>query len=190
MEALKLLLQTLPGWPSNREEAAGYLRIYDQETPLIFVTNLAQYAVKGYEVGALDFIVKPVHYFAFAMRMDRAMRLLRRKAHKVVLVQNPEETRVVALSDILYIDVMDHEVTYHLVQGEALSARGSLSAAESALEGTSIVRISNSCLVNAEKISSFSKDSLRLVDGQELYFSRSRKKAAIAAITDFLGGSL
>ena len=60
----------------NGMEAAQLMRTYDSETPIIFVTNLAQYAVKGYEVDALDFIVKPVTYFNFRMRMDKAMRKL------------------------------------------------------------------------------------------------------------------
>ena len=62
----------------NGMEAAQLMRTYDSETPIIFVTNLAQYAVKGYEVDALDFIVKPVTYFNFRMRMDKAMRRIRR----------------------------------------------------------------------------------------------------------------
>ena len=49
-------------------EAATLLRSYDSETPLIFVTNLAQFAIKGYEVDALDFVVKPVGYHDFAHR--------------------------------------------------------------------------------------------------------------------------
>ena len=49
------------------------MRTYDDETLIIFVTNLSQYAVKGYEVGALDFVVKPVSYHNLSMRLDRAM---------------------------------------------------------------------------------------------------------------------
>ena len=43
-------------------EAARRLRAQDEETALIFVTNMAQYAIKGYEVQALDFMLKPVQY--------------------------------------------------------------------------------------------------------------------------------
>ncbi len=70
----------LPG--INGMEAAQLLREENATTPLIFVTNLAQYAVKGYQVDALDFMVKPVGYGDFAMRMGRAMRPWRRtRAH-------------------------------------------------------------------------------------------------------------
>ena len=46
-------------------EAAVRLRAMDSVTPLIFVTSMVQYAVRGYEVDALDFVVKPVRYPTF-----------------------------------------------------------------------------------------------------------------------------
>lgn len=57
---LMLLDIELPG--IDGMEAARLVREYDETTPLIFVTNLAKYAVRGYEVGALGFIVKPATY--------------------------------------------------------------------------------------------------------------------------------
>lgn len=84
----------------NGMEAAQLMRTYDSETPIIFVTNLAQYAVKGYEVDALDFIVKPVTYFNFRMRMDKAMRRIRRNASRSIAIGTRDGMRVVALSDM------------------------------------------------------------------------------------------
>ena len=49
----------------NGLEASKKLREIDKIVCLIFITTLAQYAVKGYEVNALDFIVKPFQYELF-----------------------------------------------------------------------------------------------------------------------------
>ena len=68
----------------NGMEAAQIMRGYDTQTPLIFVTNLAQYAVRGYSVDALDFVVKPVEYHDFAMRLDRALRIMARNARSTM----------------------------------------------------------------------------------------------------------
>ena len=54
------------------------LREKDTEVILIFVTNMSQLAIKGYEVNALDFIVKPVEYSSFSMKMKRVLRYVRR----------------------------------------------------------------------------------------------------------------
>lgn len=46
-------------------ETARRIRELDPEVMLVFITNMAQYAIKGYAVGALDYVLKPVPYFAF-----------------------------------------------------------------------------------------------------------------------------
>ena len=57
----------------NGMDTARRLRAMDQNVLLIFVTSLAQYAIEGYEVAAVDYILKPVQYFSFAMRLTRAI---------------------------------------------------------------------------------------------------------------------
>lgn len=57
----------------NGMEASRKLREIDRTTALIFVTNMAQFAIKGYEVEALDFVVKPVSYYNFALKMQKAI---------------------------------------------------------------------------------------------------------------------
>ena len=49
--------------------AAERIRLLDADVVLIFVTNMAQYAIRGYAVDALDFLLKPVPYFAFSQEM-------------------------------------------------------------------------------------------------------------------------
>lgn len=52
-------------------EAARCIRKVDEQVIIVFITNVARYAVQGYEVGALDFIVKPVTYTSFKMKMQK-----------------------------------------------------------------------------------------------------------------------
>ncbi len=54
-------------------EAAHRLRRLDQKVILVFVTNMASYAVKGYEVNATDYIVKPVYYGDFELKLKRVL---------------------------------------------------------------------------------------------------------------------
>lgn len=175
----------------NGMEAAQLLRTYDSETPIIFVTNLAQYAVKGYEVDALDFIVKPVSYFDFRMRMDKAMRRVRRNSGRSVAIGTRDGMRVVPLIDIEYVEVSKHDLSYHLVgEKDPLVVYGSLVAFEQEVAGGPFVRISNSCLVNMNHIRAVRGSELVMHDGGALYFSRSKKREAVETITGFLGGSI
>lgn len=52
---------------------AERIRQMDAEVILIFITNMAQYAIRGYSVGALDYVLKPVPYFAFRSSCSRPL---------------------------------------------------------------------------------------------------------------------
>ena len=173
----------------NGMEAAEVLRTYDAETPLVFVTNLAQYAVRGYSVDAVDFVVKPVEYGDFAMRMDRAMRAVARNAARTLALPTADGMRVISQSDIAYVDLVKHDVRYHLVDGTELRERGSLRAAEQRLDSQSFLRISSGCLVNMARVERIGRESVTVADGAELFYSRSQRKRALETLANYVGRS-
>lgn len=178
----------LPGMSGM--EAARVLCGYDEETPLIFVTDLAQFAVDGYSVDALDFIVKPFEYRAFAPRMDRVMRILERRHHETVAIQTPDGTTIVDLKDILYIETYRHDLHYHLANGRVLRRRCSLTELEEQLESKGFVRISANTLANMAQLAQIQSNTLTLRNGEELSFGRSRRKQALETISAYLAGSI
>lgn len=172
-------------------EAAEELRTRDSTTPLIFVTNLAQYAVRGYQVDALDFMVKPVGYHDFSMRMARAMRVIRRNEGRALAISTPDGVRVVAMRDIVYIDLIRHDLQYHVIgQDRALAMRGSIRRAEAELPSELFIRTSQGCLVNMAHIRTVRADAVETDDGTLLYFSRSRRKSCLEALARYLGGTV
>lgn len=68
-------------------DAAHELRRRGCDAQIVFVTNMAQYAIRGYEVGAFDFVVKPVEYPVFAFKFKRVVEAARaRRRDRVVSV--------------------------------------------------------------------------------------------------------
>ena len=183
---LVLLDIDLPG--ISGMEAAQLMRVYDETTPIIFVTNLAKFAVKGYEVGATGFIVKPVTWGNLSMNLDRALRVIKQNSGRSVMVPTEDGVRVVPFSSIVYIEVTGHKLTYHLESGEEVEARGSLGQVEEELDGAPIVRVAKSCLANMDKISFIRPQTLQMVTGEQLHVSRTRKREVMDAVTDYLGG--
>lgn len=171
------------------DEAAQLLRVYDTSTPIIFVTNLAQYAIKGYEVNALDFMLKPVGYYDFSLRMGKAMRRLEANIGRLLAVSTADGVRVVPLLRLDYVEVRNHDLLYHVSGQEPLRVRGSLSALEHDAEGSPLLRISKSMLVNMERIDWVKGSELCTLSGDRLQISRSRKRAVIDEIAQYLGGS-
>ena len=177
----------MPG--TNGLDGARAIRRFAERVPLVFVTNLAQYAIRGYEVDAIDFIVKPVVYATFAVHMERIMRLIGRSERRSIPLKGPDGTRMVALDDILFVEVDRHYLEYH-VAGESapIRIRGTISAAESTLGGGRFARVSVSHIVNADHIAALLPEGVRLDDGTQVYFSRSRKREASRQIADYFGG--
>jgi len=178
----------LPG--INGMEAAQMLRGYDEQTPLVFVTNLAQYAIKGYQVDALDFMVKPVAYDDFSLRMDRAMRVVRRSANTTVAIPTPDGVRVVRLADILYVDILKHDLHYHLAgESEPLRLRGTISQLTKDLADKDFLKISAGCVINMAQVERIRQTSVVMSDGTELFYSRSQRKHALERLTAYVGRS-
>lgn len=83
----------LPG--INGMEAAELLRSQHRVTSIIFVTDLAQYAVRGYEVDALGFLVKPATFAGLAMNLDRALREVAQGTNRTLAVPTDDGFRSV-----------------------------------------------------------------------------------------------
>ena len=182
---LVLLDIDLPG--ISGMEAAQLLRVYDETTPIIFVTNLAKYAVKGYEVGATGFIIKPVNWGNLSMNLDRALRAIRQNVGRTVMVPTDDGMRVVPFSQLVFVEVTGHRLTYHLEDSTALEARGSLGQLEDELSGAPVIRISKSCVANMDKIVLVRAQGMQMSTGVTLPISRTRKREVMDAVTDYLG---
>lgn len=81
-------------------ETARRIRQVDEQVVLVFITQMAQYAINGYEVGALDFILKPVNYDVFAMKLTKAIRRAESREGKRIVLALPSGVQVLQTRDI------------------------------------------------------------------------------------------
>lgn len=141
-------------------------------------------------MDALDFVVKPVSYFNFKMRMDKAMRIIRRNSGMNVVVTTHDGLRVIPAAELVAVEVSNHSLVYHLADGNTYVVRGSLSKTEEELAQAPFVRISNSCLLNMAYVRTVTGSEVRTTTGETYFFSRSRRRAAVDEIAKYLGGSI
>ena len=165
-------------------EVAEKLRAIDRDTTLVFVTNMAQYAVKGYEVDALSFLVKPVSYHALVMTMHRAVKNVKMRQENCIVVNTDENWRKLSSAEIRYIEVIGHNVYIHLEQ-EVIRVKGqSLSSLENQLRAVGFLRCNVGYLVNARYITLITRSSVFLGE-TELKISRSRKKEFLKEVASY-----
>ena len=167
-------------------ETARALRKMDASVLLIFVTNMAQYAIAGYEVDAMDFILKPVNKYSFAIKMKRAAARIPRRAEEYIAVKAESELRQLEISSIRYLDIDGHYVVYHTDQGD-LKEYGTLKEAYGKLNRPFFVFVNRSCLVNLHYVSAVSRNTVTVGESR-LDISRPQKKSFLAAMSSFMGG--
>ena len=168
-------------------EAARKLRERDSTVVLVFLTALAQYAIEGYKVNALDFILKPAVYEQLAMTMDR-VRSIASKHHKEkqLLVAEGESKCKISTEDILYIEVIGHDMFFH-TRDKVYSKHGiTLKTMADELSEYYFVKSGQSQLVNLKYVDEVKKDTV-YVNGTEIFLSRSRKKEFLEALADYVG---
>ena len=84
----------------NGIETARNFRKRDKMAVLVFITNMAQYAIHGYEVDAIEYMVKPVEYYNFSDKMEKALRFVKRDQEKTLLLHGQEVTARIPVSGI------------------------------------------------------------------------------------------
>lgn len=168
-------------------ETAHRIREYDQNAILIFITNLAQFALKGYEVNAYDFVVKPITYPAFAMKLQKITARIESRTEGYVLLPVARGMKKLSVSDIFYVEVINHRLYCHTEEGALQLTSGTLSALEERLVESAFCRCNSCYLVNLRYVTDIRKDSV-VVGGDELTISRARKKPFLQALTAFVGG--
>lgn len=170
----------------NGMDTAHLLRRKGVTSEIIFVTNMAQYAIKGYEVGAIDFVVKPVRYTSFAFKFRRAVEAAKRKGNSRIAVETREGLRYISSADLVYVEVRGHKLIYHGEIG-SFEAWGTLRDACAVLEPLGFA-LCNACyLVNLSRVVSVNQDMVTVDGGDELKMSRGRKKGFMDALTRPIG---
>lgn len=168
-------------------ETAHRIREIDSEVIIIFITNMGQLAIKGYQVDALDYLVKPVTYFAFSQAIKRALaRSERRPVAPVVLNVNNAQVRLDP-SEIVYVESEKHRITVHTLDRQ-YSYSGTLKALEDELGDRGFFRSNNCYLVNLRHVKRVDQSGSAMLTGEVLQVSRPRRKAFLQALSDHLGG--
>ena len=167
-------------------ETAHRLREIDDHVVLVFTTKMAQYAAIGYDVDAVGYLVKPIDYFGFALKMRKVEDLVAKRQGVTIPLTVGTGTQFLSSHDVRYIEVLGHEVIYH-TDTTAYKVWSSLKDAAALLEPVHFAAVSRYCLVNLKWVKAVTGDTV-VVDGQTLPVSRSKRKPLMQALAAYYGG--
>lgn len=143
--------------------AAKALRETDKRVGLIFVTNMPQYAIKGYEVSALDYLIKPVSLTQLSRTLDRVLssHSFRHKEPFIMIPDSTKGVRKLLCRDIVYIIKEGNYLVFY-TQTETIKVRGTMRDLEKSLAGETIMKCANGCMVNVRHIMKMVKNEISI----------------------------
>ncbi|WP_034443501.1 LytR/AlgR family response regulator transcription factor [Butyrivibrio sp. AE2032] len=166
--------------------AAEEIRRLDQEVVIMFITNMTNYAIRGYQVDALDYVLKPVSYFAFSQKLDRAISRIRKSDSKIISVEMPSGVKKLDIDNIFYIESEGHNLNFYTSAGE-FSVRARMADFEQQLSEYNFFRSNKGYLVNLKYVDGVENGAC-IIAGKQLLISRSRKSDFMNALTDYMVG--
>ncbi|MGN0299150.1 MAG: LytR/AlgR family response regulator transcription factor [Lachnospiraceae bacterium] len=167
--------------------AAEHIRKVDKDVIILFITSMAQYAIKGYQVRARSYILKPVNYYSFAFELEEAIGALSKKVNDSLLFPDNDGMRKIPVCDIYYVESQKHNMLIH-TKNDIISIRESMKNMEEKLQKFYFERCNVSFLVNLAYVSAVEGDLVK-VGTESLPISRQKKKSFLAALTKYVGGN-
>ncbi len=163
---------------------AEEIRKMDKEVVIIFITNMPQYAMKGYAVEALDYVLKPINYYAFTQRIERALARMNHRQKRYINIVYKGSMKKVAVSDILYVEVQNHNIFYHTKEG-VFQARSTMREVEESLENEPFFRCNKCYLINLECVNGL-EDNNVIVGDEPVQVSRAKKKELLDVLNEYM----
>ena len=168
-------------------DTAKELRKKDSNVTIMFVTNMPQYALEGYSVEAVDYVLKPLSYPDFRLKMKKATRYILRNSVKKITINTTEEGLItVDSSDIYYVESKLHYIYYHTKKG-IYKMRAKLTEVEDILLPYHFARSGGSFLINLAYLEKIDGNEI-VVAGESLPLSRRMKASLMSAFTKYMGG--
>ncbi len=153
---------------------------------VVFVTAYDRYALRAFEVGAIDYLLKPFDQVRFAKVLARARDWIgqERNGEKSrdarLAVKSAGQVLLVKVAEIDWVEAADYYVSLH-VAGRTHLLRRSLADLEKELDGQGFCRVHRSALVNLDRVTGLSTDEegdyrVELTCGARLRLSRSCRR--------------
>ena len=164
-----------------RERATG------TQPVIIFVTGYERYVFDAFDVGAFQYLLKPVDEEKFAQVFSRAVAQIgtaREKPGRVLTLQSANTSKTVPLDSIYYIESSNHKVELHLKDGE-FACYAKIGDLELELQDQ-FFRIHKGYLVNLSYVAGYSKTEVTLTNGERLLLSKYKYQDFVKAYLHFL----
>lgn len=141
-----------------------FLKSLHQKPKTIFTTAYREFAIEGFELEAVDYILKPITFERFFKSVDRVLRNIPsdEQTEDFIIVKSDGLNRKIILSDILYFESQGNDVKIILENEEKIITKNKMTDLENSLSDRGFVRIHRSFLINSKYVIAFNNNELNL----------------------------
>lgn len=164
---------------------AGQIRKNNESAEIVFITGFPDYAFRGYDVAALNYLLKPVSEEQLVRVLDKAVEKLT-EPDSCLLVQTFDSRLKIPFGKILYIESFAHNVQINMVTGESVETRANIGDLAGRL-GTGFFRCHRSYVASLKYVYRINKTEIVLDGGKTIPLSRRLYKEANMAFINFHG---
>ncbi|MEX0997333.1 MAG: LytTR family DNA-binding domain-containing protein [Flavobacteriaceae bacterium] len=178
----------------NMPDISGisFAKSINKNIKIIFTTAYRDYAVEGFELQAVDYLLKPISFERFLKAVNIYHEIFfdvdqneikTAQAHEFMFVRSDRKMIKIDFDDIIYIESYGDYLKIHLAT-ETIITRETISAIEAKLPGKRFLRIHRSFIIALKHISSFTHEEI-IIANKALTISRSYKKDVLAVLEKF-----
>lgn len=150
----------------SRSNGMDFYKGLEHKVPVIFTTAFSEYAIEGFNVAALDYLLKPIEYERFDEAIQKAVLIIVDKKlaedQNFLTIRADYKLNKIPYDEILYLEGLDDYVKIHLNDGKKITARISMKGIQEKLPDHLFLRVHRSYIVPLNKIKSFQNKVLSL----------------------------
>lgn len=159
-----------------------FLKTLPQKPKTIFTTAYRDFAIEGFELEAVDYLLKPITFERFFKSVERILRTIAAYTEDFILVKTEGMHRKLMLSEIVYFESQGNDIKIVLITNESFISKSKITDLEQTLSSKSFVRIHRSFIINSAFVTAFNNNEI-VVNHHKIPVGRSYKQEFDALIS-------
>lgn len=165
---------------------AEHIKEQDAQVRIVFLTTVLSHVLEAYEVGASNYLLKPLSYTKFCKELSRVREEKQGREGNCFLEQNKQGLHKVYFHEVRYIETNGKSTLIHTGREEIQSGR-QMKQFEQLFVGSSLVRCHAGYIVNLRYFQRLEESAVVLSDGTQIPVSRSKRPLVLGQIQTIYG---
>jgi len=137
-----------------------FLKSLPRKPKTIFTTAYRDFAIEGFELEAVDYLLKPITFERFFKSVERILRNTSESKEDFILIKTEGMHRKLSLSEIAYFESQGNDIKTVLITGENFISKNKTADLELMLSGKGFIRIHRSFIINPAFMTAFSNSEV------------------------------